>query len=411
MIRLLIVDDIASTRENLKKLLDFEDDIEVAGTAGDGREGLEAAHRLKPDIVLTDVNMPLMDGIQLTETLAQELPTSPVIIMSVQGERDYLRRAMQAGAREFLIKPFSHDELVAAIRRVYQLEMKKGTFIKSLPAAPAETPAMPRSAAPAEVILVFSGKGGVGKTLVAANMAVALANETQARVALVDLDLQFGDIGVTLNLDHTRSITEVIDATASLDAEALEDVMATGPGDIKVLLSPISPELADLITAEHVKALFSEMRKAFDYIIVDTSSHLDERVLEVVEIANKVCVVTSLTIPAIKDAKLTLKVLESLNVDSGSTQLVVNRVDGFADFNRDSIETNLHQPVAVQIPHDQRIVGDSITRGQPFVTLHPEAEISRAVRELVARLVPEQVGGRTPAAAGDAKRRRGLFGR
>ena len=133
MIRLLIVDDISSTRDNLQKLLSFEEDIEVAGTASDGREGLEAAHRLQPDIVLTDVNMPVMDGIELTETLASELPTSPVIIMSVQGERDYLRRAMQAGAREFLIKPFSHDELVAAIRRVYQLEQKKGTFLARLP--------------------------------------------------------------------------------------------------------------------------------------------------------------------------------------------------------------------------------------------------------------------------------------
>src|SRR5580704_17571766 len=125
MIRILIVDDIPSTRDNLQKLLGFEDDIEVCGSAGDGKEAIDQAHKLRPDIILMDVNMPSMDGIQATEQLAQELPTSPVIIMSVQGERDYLRRAMQAGAREFLIKPFSHDELVAAVRRVYQLEQKK----------------------------------------------------------------------------------------------------------------------------------------------------------------------------------------------------------------------------------------------------------------------------------------------
>src|SRR5207237_4236138 len=131
-------------------------------TAGDGKHGLEEAHRLRPDIVLTDVNMPIMDGIQLTERLAQELPASPVIIMSVQGERDYLRRAMQAGAREYLVKPFSHDELVAAIRRVYDLEQKKGTFIARTTAAAPAPQAV--SSAPADVLLVFSGKGGVGKT-------------------------------------------------------------------------------------------------------------------------------------------------------------------------------------------------------------------------------------------------------
>ncbi len=315
MIRLLIVDDISSTRDNLQKLLSFEDDIEVAGTASDGREGLEAAHRLQPDIVLTDVNMPVMDGIQLTETLASELPTSPVIIMSVQGERDYLRRAMQAGAREFLIKPFSHDELVAAIRRVYQLEQKKGTFLaKTAPAQPEVAPA-PRTTGPAEVILVFSGKGGVGKTLVATNLAVALAEQAGGRVALVDLDLQFGDVGVMLNLDHSRSITELVDGSSGIDDESVGEVLASGPAGIKVLLAPISPELADLVTAEHVRAVITELRRKFDYVIVDSASHLTEFNLEVIELAQRVLVITALTIPAIKDAKLTLKVLESLSVD------------------------------------------------------------------------------------------------
>jgi len=411
MIRLLIVDDIASTRDNLQKLLAFADDIEVAGTASDGKEGLEAAHRLQPDIVLTDVNMPVMDGIQLTETLASELPTSPVIIMSVQGERDYLRRAMQAGAREFLIKPFSHDELVAAIRRVYQLEQKKGTFLAKTTPPVLETPPVARSTGPAEVILVFSGKGGVGKTLVATNLAVGLAEHTGARVALIDLDLQFGDVGVMLNLDHSRSITELVDGSSGIDDESLGEVLANGPAGVKVLLAPISPELADLVTAEHVRSLIAELRKAFDYVVVDSSSHLTEFNLEVIELAQRVLVITALTIPAIKDAKLTLKVLESLSVEPEKTMLVVNRVDGYADFNQESIEQSLRTPVAVQIPHDPRVIGDAITNGRPFVTANREAEVSRAVRELVTKIVPE--GGAVAAVprGTDAKRRKGLFGR
>jgi pilus assembly protein CpaE len=411
VIRLLIVDDISSTRDNLQKLLSFEDDIEVAGTASDGREALEAAHRLQPDIVLTDVNMPVMDGIQLTETLASELPTSPVIIMSVQGERDYLRRAMQAGAREFLIKPFSHDELVAAIRRVYQLEQKKGTFLaKTMPAQP-EAPVAVRSGAPGEVILVFSGKGGVGKSVIATNLAVALAEETRGRVALVDLDLQFGDVGVLFNLDHSRSITELVDGSSGIDDESLREVLANGPSGVKVLLAPISPELADLVTAEHVRTIIAELRRTFDHVIVDSSSHLTEFNLEVIELAQRVLVITALTIPAIKDAKLTLKVLESLSVEAETTLLVVNRADGYADFNQESIEQSLRTPVAVQIPHDPRVVGDAITRGVPFVTAHPDAEVTRAMRELVSRLLPERAGAVAAPESGDRKRRKGLFGR
>jgi pilus assembly protein CpaE len=411
MIRLLIVDDISSTRDNLQKLLAFADDIEVAGTASDGREGLEAAHRLQPDIVLTDVNMPVMDGIQLTETLASELPTSPVIIMSVQGERDYLRRAMQAGAREFLIKPFSHDELVAAIRRVYELEQKKGTFLARSNPPVAEAPAAPRSGGPAEVLLVFSGKGGVGKTVIATNLAVGLAEHTGGRVALVDLDLQFGDVGVMLNLDHSRSITELVDGSSGIDDESLAEVLANGPAGVKVLLAPISPELADLVTAEHVRSLIAEMRKSFDYVVVDSSSHLTEFNLEVIELAQRVLVITALTIPAIKDAKLTLKVLESLSVEPEKIMLVVNRVDSYADFNQGSIEQSLRMPVAVQIPHDPRVIGDAITNGQPFVSANRDAEVSRAVRDLVARIVPEHAAVAAVSRSGDAKRRKGLFGR
>src|SRR5258708_33692748 len=106
MIRLLIVDDIPTTLENLQKLLSFEDDIEVCGTAADGRRAIEEARRLQPDIVLMDVNMPQLDGIQATELMATEVPGSPVIIMSVQGERDYIGRSLLAGGRAVLINPF-----------------------------------------------------------------------------------------------------------------------------------------------------------------------------------------------------------------------------------------------------------------------------------------------------------------
>jgi pilus assembly protein CpaE len=405
-IRLLIVDDIQSTRDNLRKLLSFEDDIEVIGTAGDGRQGVEEAHRLHPDIVLTDVNMPLMDGIQLTETLTQDLPSSPVIIMSVQGERDYLRRAMQAGAREFLIKPFSHDELVAAIRRVYALEQKKGTFLAR---TEAQSPTPAARTGIGDVFVVFSAKGGVGKSIVAANLAACLARETNARVALVDLDLQFGDIGVMLNLDYSRSITDVVDAADRLETDVLEEILGDGPAGIRVLLAPISPELADLVTADHVRSLFTELRKLYDFIVVDVASHLGEVGLQVMETASRILVLTALTIPAIKDARLTLKVLESLNVDPERVMLVVNRADGYSDFNKEAIEQNLRVPVAGQIPHDPRVVGESLTRGTLFVETQPEAEISRAVRELASKLVPQD----QPALAGSdkGKRRRGIFGR
>src|SRR3954452_11032860 len=119
-IKVLIVDDIPETRENLKKLLAFEQDIEVVGTASTGREGLELAKELMPDIILMDINMPDMDGISATEAISKAVPQTSVVMMSVQSEADYLRRAMLAGARDFLTKPISGEELYSTIRSVYE---------------------------------------------------------------------------------------------------------------------------------------------------------------------------------------------------------------------------------------------------------------------------------------------------
>src|SRR5688500_7098775 len=121
-IRVLIVDDIPETRDHLTKLLGFESDIDVVGSAASGAEAIALATSLTPDVVLMDINMPDMDGIAATELLGRAVPTASVVMMSVQGEADYLRRSMLAGAREFLVKPFSSDELTASIRQVYTRE-------------------------------------------------------------------------------------------------------------------------------------------------------------------------------------------------------------------------------------------------------------------------------------------------
>ncbi len=414
VIRVLIVDDIASTLDNLQKLLSFESDIQVVATAANGKEGVEQAKKLAPDIVLMDVNMPIMDGIQATETLAQEVPNSPVIIMSVQGERDYLRRAMQSGAREFLIKPFSGDELIASIRRVYQLEQKKESFLAKSAAA---TEAAPDAGAvdtrrrpeQGQVFFFYSGKGGVGKSLVAANLAVSMANETKARVALVDLDLQFGDIGVLLNLDHSQGITDLIENIDHMDQDFIREIMVDGPFGIKVLLTPISPELADLVTVDHIRRIFGELRKMFDYIIVDSSAHLGEINLEVLDHADKVVVVTSLSIPAIKNTKLALKIFDSLQIPPDRVVLLLNKSDAHSEFNKESVEANLRFPIAGQIPNDAKLVINSINRGNPFVTTHPESEISQRIRELTAKLIPST--SQPEAEPIDKKPRRGLFAR
>ncbi len=394
MIRVVVIDDIVSTRENLKKLLSFEEDIEVVGTAGDGRSGIDVVRQLTPHVVLMDVNMPGMDGIAATETLAVEAPASPVVIMSVQGERDYLRRAMQSGAREFLIKPFTGDELVASIRRVYEMEDKKGSYLPRA-VGPPDGGGGPGAKPECQVLVVLSGKGGCGKTFLSLNLAAALRSELGARVCLVDLDLQFGDVGVMLNLDHAKTITELVDSESPLDWEFVDDVLADGPQGMRVLLAPFSPEFGDLVRAEHIRAIVDVLRREFDYVVVDSGSQLSEATLEVTDLADKVLVLGALTIPAIKDTRLMLKMLESLKVDRERVMVVVNAHDAHAIYDAASLERNLRFPVRLQIPSEPRLVGGSIHRAAPLVVSHPDSDISLLFRGLARSLAPE---GAPPAA-------------
>ena len=185
-IRVLIVDDIPETRDHLTKLLGFEADMTVVGAAASGREAIALATSLLPDVVLMDINMPDMDGIAATEQLSSTVPTAAVVMMSVQGEADYLRRSMLAGAREFLVKPFSSDELSASIRQVWAREREKVTrMVLPTPAATPANGSRPHHGR-GQVVAFFSPKGGVGRTTMAVNMAVAAAMEPGRDVVLVE---------------------------------------------------------------------------------------------------------------------------------------------------------------------------------------------------------------------------------
>src|SRR6476619_2580085 len=269
-IRVLIVDDIPETRDHLTKLLGFESDIEVVGSAASGTESLSLAGELMPDVVLMDINMPDMDGIAATEKLSAQVPTASVVMMSVQGEADYLRRSMLAGAREFLVKPFSSDELTASIRQVYTRERDKQSRMSTMPVMSGTpggaTAASEDGSHDGQVIAIFSPKGGVGRTTVAVNLAVAAATELGKSVVLMDGSFQFGDVGVLLNLNpKNKSIADLVPELEAGDPElSLDTFVINHSAGIRVLLAPPSPEMAELITPAGVKRVIDALRRTHD---------------------------------------------------------------------------------------------------------------------------------------------------
>ncbi len=385
-IRVLIVDDITETRENIKKLLFFEDDIEIVGTAASGEEGIETAERLQPDIVLMDINMKGMDGIQASEVISSKFPNVQVVMMSVQGEADYLRRSMLAGAREFLIKPFSGDDLSKSIRRVHQLGLSRR---RAAPVAPASAaPVVPATAPPppsksCHVIAVFGTKGGVGASTIAVNLAVALREETKARVALVDANFEFGDCGVLLNLPTNRTIADLTGPNVDVDEDMLSGTMAGHATGIKVLLAPPRPEMAELVTGALMKRVLEILPTMFDYVVVDMWKSFHESMIAFLDAADQIILVGSSEIPAIKNAKLFFELSDALGYPPDKTYFLLNKEDGKSGISARDIEASVKHPVRGMIPKDERTTLLAENRGMPFVGSQRNLPIAQAILALM----------------------------
>ncbi len=385
-IRVLIVDDIPETRENLRKLLFFESDIEVVGAATSGEEGITMSGELKPDIVLMDINMPGIDGITASEAITQQVPFTQIIMMSVQGEADYLRRSMLAGAREFLIKPFSSDELISSIRRVHELGASRRQVM------PAEAPPSPKveERTPEElgkIIGMFSPKGGVGCSTLAINLAIALHRAEKKPVILVDGSLQFGDVAVLLNLQANRSLADLAPHVDELDHDLINHVALAHESGIRALLAPPRPEMADLIAPGVLNTILDELRNMYAYIVIDTPNTLSDVTLTVLDTADRVVLITTPDIPSIKNAKLFFEVTEALEYPLAKTILILNKADRSANIRAEDIQASIKHPVAAQVPLDERTATAAANQGVPFMVSAQSTPLAQAMMGLGRHLI------------------------
>ncbi len=414
-IKLLVVDDIVETRNNLINLLYFERDIEVIDSATRGQEGIDKAKKLQPDIVLMDINMPDMNGITATEKILQQVPGVAVIIMSVQGEQDYLRQAMRAGAREFLVKPFSGDELVSSIRHVYQDEQSKRRFAPTVQ----YNPNMPTAdggggeETQGEIYSIFSPKGGIGRTTIITNLAVAVKQISKKRVALVDGSLFFGDVGIMMDIRNTKTMNDLQGRMESLDSQLLQDVMLTHSSQIKVLLAPPKPDQAELITAEDIKKILRELRRNFDYIFVDTYPSLKEETqLSILDMSDYIMTVMTLEMTAIKDVRLFLEVTEILEYPKDKIVLLLNRADSKHGLKAENLESTIGHHFAATLCSSGAALTLSVNRGTPLVIDAPDNPFSKDIESLARKIVNGTLG-KSPEAAkknGAKAAGKGLFG-
>ncbi|MGH4119666.1 response regulator [Clostridium sp.] len=356
-IKILIADDIEETRNVIKKILTLENDFfEIVGEASNGEEVLNLIPKVKPDIVLMDINMPVLNGLEATEKITNQFPSVTVIIMSVQAESEYLKKAMFHGAKEYIIKPFNYEVLVNTILTTY--EKYKNKVIN--------TASFEENQSTAKIITYFSSKGGVGKSVLALNSAVALGNEYHKKTLLIDLDLQFGDISMLVNKYAEKTILDVIEDGQLDSYENIKPYLYEYNENLHLLFAPTKPEAAEYIGKDSIEKMMKILKKHYDVIIVDTGINFNDSTLYMLDISETVLFVATMEIVALKNTKLGLGVMQSLGYDKNKVKLIINNFTTKYGISKVEVEGAFRDGIFAMIPEEQNTVSTSVNKGMPF---------------------------------------------
>ena len=388
----LIVDDQEETRKNVARLLQFENDINVVGTARTGADAIKQTAALDPDVVLMDINMPDMDGIEATERIQEQSPISQIVILSVQGDTNYMRRAMLAGAKYFLTKPPKSDELVEVIRTVGE---KARTLRNEVQYIGRGTGGLkdPRGttiqlSGMGKIITVYSPKGGVGTTTIAANLAVTL-HSPETPAVIVDASLEFGDVQVFLNERGRTSIIDLTPNADQLDAELVEDVVLHHKtSGIDIVSAPPNPVDAEQVSGSDFVKVLKYLARLYSYVIVDTHSYLSDVTIESLDACDLMVLVSSQDIPSIINTRSMLQLLiNSLGVVKNKILLVMNRFDKQIAISPDKVSHNLGHEVSAVLVEDKESVVPGVNRGVPFMLGEAKSkDIGKGILELVGKV-------------------------
>lgn len=374
MIRVAVLDDSNEAMSSIFRLLHDEPDIEVVGSASDGQVGLQLVRETRPDVALVEMELPLVDGLKVAETITATLPSIQVIVMSVHNEFPYVRRAMHAGARDYVVKPTELEDLPEKIRQVHSLARVP---VATVPEAAPEV---------GRIITVFGPRGGSGVTTLAVNLALVLRDITKDRVVLVDGSLQFGDVGVFLDLQSQRHIGELARRLDEVDAAFADEMTVSHSSGVKVLLAPPSPETADMVTGECMRRTLIALRERAEFVVMDGGHYLGEPLLAALDCSDQILLVTTPDVPATKNASLMLGVLNALGIDNDRYSLVISHGGHRHALKPADLERSLGARPVATIPYDDNAPIVALNQGRPYYETNPDSTVSRAVKQL-ARIV------------------------
>lgn len=341
----------------------------------------------EPDVVLIGPSVEPDSALCVAQELTAEHPNTAFVLVVKEVSTGLLHQALRSGLRDVVSASEAYDDVARSVSVALASTLDRRSVVHR------EVPAdRPEPARRGRVATVFSTKGGVGKTVIASNISVALASTLKRSVVLIDLDLQFGDTGIVLNLVPERTIYDALQVFDRLDAEMIKGFLTEHECGLKVLLAPIRPEEAEFITVSRLGAVIDLLREIADFVVIDTAAAFDDVVLAAIDRSDDVFAVATMDVASIKNTRVSLQKLGQMGYDSSKVHLVLNRADSKVWLDPDEVERIIAGRAVVKIPSD-RLVPRSVNRGVPVVLDSPRSGVAHSLVSLAELVASSGDGG------------------
>jgi len=377
-IRIYHIDESLEAQQLVKSFVQKQASFRVVGSSSSAIEGIEEISRLFPDIVIIDENTVPKDLTFFIQKLLQNTPYLGIIITTSEYSSQKLKQYMHVGARGYLAKPFNSSELVDSIIDIYDfLQRLKNHMIINSSRILIRAPKM---------ITVFSTKGGVGKSTIATLLSIGLAHLYKEQTAIIDLDLQFGDISLLMDVKPKTTITNMTEVIDRLESEDIRSFLFKHQMGVHILPSPLKPEEAEFITEASLQKMFTLFKKEFDYTIIDCPPGFTEQAIVALEQSDVILFITSPELISLKNTKLGIMTLKEIGVDTDKIKIVVNRYSDKNPFSFELIEEVLGIPVFASVSEDYVHVIEYLNQGQPELLFQSKGTIKKDLQYLIESL-------------------------
>jgi pilus assembly protein CpaE len=388
-VKTLVALDGGVDRDLIEASLPEGSDIQVVALVDGLEESWTALQETATDLVVVACSGHSERALVFIDGAVKQRRERPVVVLCESSPNGFVRRVFEAGADDIVTLPETPGNVLFTLEKA--VARKQGS-------------ASTTGVALAPMICVLGPKGGTGKTLTACNLSVSLA-ESGHKVALVDLDLQFGDIGLALGLAPQRTIYDLAKAGGSVDAEKIEDFLVRHESGLQVLMAPTRPDQAGAITVEFLRDVYAGLRAAHDFVIVDTPPGFAPEVIASIDSSSHICMVGMLDSLSLKNTKLGLETLELMGYDSDRIRLLLNRADSRVGIARDEVDAIIGRSPDVFIPSDREIPC-SVNEGKPVVLGNGRSDAARAFRSLAEMYVAADSPAPTNGRRGGLLRRK-----